>query len=306
MPAFRYAAKNTFLTYSDICDCITKESLYFAIDERYPVKRYSIGEEIHPSTGGRHLHAIFEFQRKVNTLDVTCFDLPCEHTQCHPNIQPVKKGAANFDKCVEYTQKEDPNPFTNIKPKPSWGEIVEGANDADDFMRLVRENYPKDFCLNHCRLAAMAKKASRTGGINTIEIFSPAYSIIMPPELALSMPLPGRSTVVIGPPGCGKTTWAKMYCPKPSLFVRHLDSLSELRPYHQSIIFDDLDFKHLPPPTQKFLVDQSDVAEIHIRYRVARIPPALTRIFTCDEYPFISEGVHGDAVRRRIDVLLIN
>jgi len=217
----------------------------------------------------------------------------------------VKKGAANFDRCVEYTQKDDPNPFTNVKAKPTWGEIVETAVDGEDFMRLVRVNYPKEFCLNHCRLEAMAKKVFRTCGINTIESFSPSYSITMPPELILYTPLPGRSTVVIGPPGCGKTTWAKMFCPKPSLFVRHLDSLSELQPYHQSIIFDDLDFRHLPPPTQKFLVDVTDVAEIHIRYRVARIPPGLTRIITANEYPFITEGVHADAVRRRIDCIFI-
>lgn len=305
MPAFRFSAVRAFLTYSDVCDCLTKEALYFTIDERYPIKSYCIGEELHPSTGGRHFHAVFEFNRKVNSVDVTLFDVPCEHAQVHPNIQTIKKGQAHFDRCIEYCTKEDPNPYTNIQPKPTWGELVESATDSDDFMRLVRAHYPRDFCLNHCRLEAMAKKVFPTFGINTIANFSPDYSITMPPELALSVPLPGRSTVVIGRPGCGKTTWAKMYCPKPALFVRHLDSLSELKPYHQSIIFDDLDFRHLPPPTQKFLVDVTDVAEIHIRYRVARIPPGITRIITANEYPFISEGVHAEAVRRRIECIFI-
>lgn len=305
MPSFRFAAKNVFLTYSDVCDCLTKETLYFAIDERYPIKRYSIGEEIHPSTGGRHFHAVMEFSRKVNSIDVTCFDLPCEHTQVHPNIQPVKKGAANFERCVDYTQKDDPNPMTNIEAKPTWGEMVESATDSDDFMRLVRAHYPRDFCLNHCRLEAMSKKVFPTYGINTIENFSLNYSITMPPELLFFEPLPNVSTVVIGPPGCGKTTWAKTHCLKPSLFVRHLDSLSELKPYHRSIIFDDLDFKHLPPATQKFVVDTTDVAEIHIRYRVARIPPGLMKIFTANEYPFLNEGIHSDAIRRRINCIFI-
>lgn len=305
MPAFRFSAIKAFLTYSDVCDCLTKESVFFAIDERYPVKSYCIGEEIHPSTGGRHFHAVFEFQRKLNSIDVTLFDVPCEHAQVHPNIQTVKRGAAQWERCVEYCCKDDPNPYTNIQAKPTWGELVESARDSEDFMGLVRTHYPRDFCLNFCRLEAMAKKVFRTSGINTIENYLPPFSITMPPELTLFVPLPGSSTIVVGRPGCGKTTWAKLTAPKPALFIRHLDSLSDLQPWHQSIVFDDLDFKHLPPPTQKFLVDTADVAEIHIRYRVARIPPGLTRIITANEYPFITEGVHAEAIRRRVNCIFI-
>lgn len=305
MPAFRFSAVRAFLTYSDVCDCLTKEAVYFAIDERYPVKNYCLGEEIHPSTGGRHFHAVFEFDRKVNSIDVTCFDVPCEHTQVHPNIQPIKRGQANFDRCLEYCIKDDPNPYSNIQPRPTWGELVESAGDSEDFMRLVRTHYPREFCLNHCRLEAMSRKVFPTYGMNTIANYLPPFSITMPPELAFFVPLVGSSTVVVGRPGCGKTTWAKVNCPKPALFIRHLDSLLDLKPYHQSIIFDDLDFRHLPPATQKFVVDTTDVGEIHVRYRVARIPPGLTKIFTANEYPFLNEGVHGDAIRRRVNCIFI-
>lgn len=301
---FRFAAKRVFLTYSKVSDIMTKECVYYTIDERYPVMTYFVAEERHAS-GDRHIHAVFEFRHKIDSKDVTCFDVNDGWTQFHPNIQTIKKGNAHWERVLEYCDKEDPCPFTNTEIKPTWGEIVETANSEQDFMRLVRRHYPRDFALNHSRLEAMAKKVYPTYDPNTIESYSLHFSITMPPELLLFTPLPGHSTVVVGRPGCGKTTWAKLNAPKPSLFVRHLDSLAKLTTRHMSIIFDDLDFRHLPPATQKFLVDTQDISEIHIRYRVATIPAGLTRIFTCNEYPFLDEGVHGAAIDRRVNKLFI-
>lgn len=301
MPAqFRFSAKRAFLTYSDVCEHITKEAIYEDLNERYPVRYYALGEEIHPSTGGRHIHALFEFRSKVDTRDVTCFDVADILHQHHPNVQAVKKGAANWERVLDYVTKDDPNPLANIELKPTWGELFEQATTKEEYLGLVKRHYPRDYALNLQRLEYMATKTFQTSDVNTIGEFSLSWTFTFPPELVLLRPSIGQSTVVVGAPGCGKTTWAKMYSPKPCLFVRHLDSLLLLSPEHQSVIFDDLDFRHLPPATQKFLVDSSDLAEIHVRYRVARIPPGLTKIFTANEYPFIDEGVHGDAVRRRV------
>lgn len=306
MVSFRFAAKRVFLTYSDVCEHITKESLYYDLEDRYPMALYAFGEEIHPSTGGRHIHALIEFRRKVDSTDPTFLDVADIHHQHHPNIQTVKKGAAHWERVLDYVTKDDPNPLANVELRKSWAEMLDEAQNKDEFMTLVRKNYPRDYCLNYQRLLGMASAHFPTYGVNTIENFSLGFSIIFPPELLLFEPQPGLSTVVVGRPGCGKTTWAKMTSPKPALFVRHLDSLQDLKPYHRSIIFDDLDFKHLPPPTQKFLADTSDLAEIHIRYRVARLPAGITKIFTCNEYPFIVDGIHGAAIRRRVNLLEIN
>lgn len=303
MPAFRFAAKRTFLTYSDVCHCLTKEALYFAIDERYPIKEYCIGEEIHPSTGGRHFHAVFEFQRKLNSFDVTLFDLPCEHTQCHPNIQTIKKGQAHFDRCIEYATKEDPLPYTNVQVRLTWGEMADQASSAEEYLGLVRKHYPRDYALNLQRLEYAAAKLYPTFDANTIENYSPDFPIIYPQELTTYVPHRLKSIVVIGPAGCGKTTWAKEIAPKPALFVRHLDSLSQLRPIHRSIIFDDLEFGHLPPSTQKFLTDQENLAEIHVRYKVARISPGIMRIFTANTDPFNATYEHRSAIDRRCDFI---
>lgn len=104
------------------------------------------------------------------------------------------------------------------------------------------------------------------------------------------------SLVLQGPPGCGKTNWAKKNVKLPSLFVTHLDRLRDFRVgFHQSIIFDDLDFKHLPRTSQIHLVDRENPRDIHVRYRVAHIPAGVQKVFTCNDEPFIRD----DAIRRR-------
>lgn len=106
-----------------------------------------------------------------------------------------------------------------------------------------------------------------------------------------------KSLIIIGPPGCGKTNWAKKNAPKPALFVSHLDRLAEFDAnYHKSIIFDDMDFQHMPRQAQIHIVDIDNPRDIHIRYKVANIPAKTIKIFTANTYPFISDP----AITRRV------
>lgn len=304
MPAaFRFAAKKVLLTYSDVCEEITREAVLYDLEDRYPIVTYLVAEEQHQS-GGRHIHALLEFSRRVDSIDVRCFDIADSIHQHHPNIKPVKYGKANWDKARDYVSKEDVAPLTNEDPKLDYGEIFEQATDADDFMRLVLKYYPRDYALNYDRLVSMTKNHWKTYSSNTVTTTRELSPKKTPLELTTtnlqSVIESNKSLVVVGPPGIGKTTWAIAVAPKPCLFIRHLDSLSQLRAEHQSIVFDDLDFHHLPPSTQKFLVDLEQIAEIHIRYRVATIPARLPRIFTSNEFPFLEGGVHGAAIARRI------
>lgn len=112
-----------------------------------------------------------------------------------------------------------------------------------------------------------------------------------------------KSLLIHGPSGCGKTNWAKINAKKPALFVTHLDRLKDFDvSYHQSIIFDDLDFKHLPRTSQIHLVDRHNDRDIHIRYRIVHIPRGVQKIFTCNENPFI----HDPAIQRRLTYKLID
>lgn len=299
MTSFRFSAKRVLLTYSQICDDFTKESVLYDLSERIDIMRYTIGEESH-TNGGRHIHCVLVFERKLDSRDVSLFDIGCNGHDHHPNIRPIQRGQAHLNRAEEYVTKDDPTPMTNWEAKLTWGEILDTSIDKDEFMRLVRKNYPRDFCLAHKRLEEMALATWKPGSKNTIYQWEPTYDWNPPNVLTTTTLLPNRSIVVIGPAGCGKTTWAKLIAPKPALFCRHLDSLSLIQDEHQSVVFDDLCFRHLPAQTQKFLVDMNDLAEIHIRYKVARISAGVMRIFTANEFPFEVSENHIDAIERRI------
>lgn len=310
MPAiFRFAAKRVLLTYSDVCEEITKETVLYDICERTPAHEWCIAEETHPRTGGRHIHVLIQFRYRVDTRDVRFFDIADSTHQHHPNIQPVQYGKANWDKALAYVQKEDPTPLTNIEPKLTYEEIYDQATSQEEFLQLVKKHHGRDFALNISSLERTAEKLWPTTSVNTVMSARTPSPLRMPLELSTTNPQSAwdtlKSLVVTGPPGVGKTTWALHVAPKPCLFVRHLDSLKKLRPVHRSVVFDDLEFDHLPVATQKFLVDMEQIAEIHVRYGVATIPQGLPRIFTANQFPFTREGIHGQAIRRRLHEVII-
>lgn len=307
LPKFRFNAQKVLLTYSQ-CGGLSKEEVLFTLQERYAVNLHCCAEETHDD-GGRHIHILLSFQKKLDVKGSDCFDINDGIQQHHPNIKTVQRGAANWEKAHDYVEKEDPCPLCNIKRKLGWDEVLEQATSAVHYLDLVRANYPREFQANLQRYEYTASKLFGQC-INTIkEGWTPQYNHSVPGELSLLeedlTTAFAKSLVIVGEPGCGKTTWAKEHAPKPALFVRHLDTLARFRPEHQSIIFDDLDFRHLPDSTQKYLVDYENVAEVHIRYNVARIPEGVPRIFTANEYPFNTEGVHGRAIDRRVNKIFL-
>lgn len=88
------------------------------------------------------------------------------------------------------------------------------------------------------------------------------------------------SHIFWGPPGSGKTEYAKFLLPK-ALFVTHMDDLGKFdATVYSGIIFDDMSFLHLPREAQIHLVDFDNPRSIHVRYKVANIPSGTLKIFT--------------------------
>lgn len=113
-----------------------------------------------------------------------------------------------------------------------------------------------------------------------------------------------KNVVLIGPSQVGKSQYARAHFKNP-LFLRHMDKLLEFNPRkHDGIIFDDMDFKHMPRTAQIHLTDWNDPSEIHIRYNYAKIPRNTRKIFCCNEYPFIYD--QHNAIENRVQIITMD
>lgn len=273
-------ATTFFLTYAQ-SNFEANEFIAF-LQSIKPVIWARVAKEQHES-GDPHMHAIIRFGARVKTRsNVRLFD----YMGRHPNIQIPRR----IKDVLEYVSKD--GHFTDYGPVPSnknaYDELVQWAKSGqrDEFDKCALENRISFQWAEHIwkRHAECSRDILEPGqGTECVQLQGLQFS--------------GKSTVVVGPSGCGKSTWAKRVAPKPALWCTHLDDLKRLNAGHKSIIFDDMDFKHLPRTTQIYLVDQDDIRTIHCRNTNATIPAKMPKIFTCNEYCFGDD----EAVRRRIE-----
>lgn len=247
-----------------------------------PVIWARVARESHES-GDPHMHAIVRFGARVKTRsNLRIFDFMGRH----PNVQVPRR----IKDVLEYVAKD--GNYVDHGPVPTqknpFDELVATAKsgERDAFDKCAMESRISFQWAEHIwkRHSECSRDILEPGaGIECVQLQNMQFS--------------GKSTVVIGPSGCGKSTWAKRVAPKPALWCTHLDDLKRLNSGHKCVIFDDMDFKHLPRTTQIYLVDQDDIRTIHCRNTNATIPANMPKIFTCNEYCFIDD----DAVRRRIE-----
>lgn len=111
----------------------------------------------------------------------------------------------------------------------------------------------------------------------------------------------GRSLLVVGESGIGKTQLAVATYPR-ALFVSHMDELKGfVAGEHDAIIFDDMSFKHLPRTAQIHIVDQDHPRALHVRYGIANIPAKTPKIFLTNVEDIFD--MEDSAIKRRIHIL---
>lgn len=281
MGFFRANARNFSLTYPK-CE-IPKEELLEHLKTLFPIYICCAHEE--HEDGSSHLHASIKFNTKKDIRNERFFDYKGHHC----NIQTTK----NIKAWTTYIQKdEDFVIFENVASTLT-GRLLSDVPTVDLRNYCLQNRIPFGYY--------QEERNSRSHVSMNIEEETPVNGT-MNMYLQCLIPNFDKTLVLIGPTGCGKTTWAKTHAPKPALFVTHMDTLKSFNPeIHHSLIFDDMTFQHLPTQAQIHLVDKEDPRSIHTRYVKIDLPANLVKIFTCNENPFQEH----EAINRRIKFINI-
>jgi len=282
---FRINRKKVGLTYS----CPTKlednpieskETLLSFLEEKGGHCQYVVSKEKHES-GKKHFHAYVYYDNKLDTKDPKFFD----HEGVHPNI--INPGTGWISYC-----KKDKDFITNIDINPFTAALK--CETVDKAMDFLWEKRPQCMALNGDRIEKNVAKRMRVLPPKPGSFYGPWKW----PELENI-----QSTVLIGPSNIGKTQFAKAHFKNP-LFVSHMDRLRDYEPgVHDGIIFDDMDFKHLPRTAQIHITDWDEERDIHARYGCAKIPANTQKIFTCNN---MCVDDSDEAIRRRINIVTLD
>lgn len=282
--AFRVNAKNFFLTYPQ-CP-LMKGDVYVALVNKFgPIQYACIASEKHED-GSPHIHVFLTFDVRKDVRNPRTFDIE----DYHPNVQAIrnKRAALNYvmkdGDYVEYGTLDDSHQdLTAVCKEMEWTTWLEYC---------IRKRIPFGYC--------QAFWQTTRSSIPTITDQSTVGT--MCDKLLKQIPFfleNTRSLLVLGPTGCGKTTFAKVIAPLPILLCSHVDDLKYLTKEHKSIIFDDMDFRHIPRTAQIHLVDRYETRSIQCRYRCAIVPAGIVKIFTANERPLMEDS----AIERRLNTI---
>lgn len=280
---FRFDSKFVFLTYAQ--SPLTTQQVYDGLTTVRPIKWARICQEDH-ADGGHHQHVVAEFDTRLQSRNERVFDILGQH----PNIQKLRSVKAGLTYVAKDGEFQDYGPVPATALETNWLAVASECDEGEYFVKAFKAGVNFQFAQKFWQLAC---KNSCEIGVD--------YEADMSRERAHIQPLvpADGSTIVVGPTGIGKTSWAKRTSKKPALWVRHIDVLRSFRKgYHESIIFDDMDFQHMPRQTQLYLTDTTDEGHIHCRYGHAVIPAGVQRIFTANNYPFIRDP----AIDRRVTI----
>lgn len=282
---FRLNARYWFATYPQ---CGLPRATLWDVLCRLGAQWCLVGSEQH-ADGSPHLHCLIDWGRKKDSRNSRYLDIE----GFHPNLQAVK----NLNASINYCKKEGDFEEFGLAEREDEDDYVTMAREMDEgeyFRTCLKKKIPFQYAQKFQDLAKKDKG-------NTITADTPVSGRMRPDLQFLALPEEPSSAVLVGPSGCGKTTWAITKAPKPALLVSHMDDLRYFDPaYHQSLVFDDMKFTHMPLQAQIHIVDQDWPRSIHCRYRTAPIPAKTQKFFTCNEQPFSDH----QAIERRITRIL--
>ncbi len=303
-PPFDLHAKQFFLTYPK-CD-LSPQLALVQLRNCLPVEKYVIAREDH-ADGTPHLHVYVRCSSKVRIRSASRLDLLGENKRYHGNYQTARSAGG----VTAYCKKG--GDYISEGVELGEGDVFAVARDMATSespaaaVAYLWDKRPRD-------MAMQAHNITRALGSLYQEVFAPRYTaelFKLPLTLLAKWPSvrSSRSLVLTGLAGCGKTQWARSL--EDHLYVTHMDVLGQLKVAHKLIVFDDMDFGHLPRGTVLALCGVEQPAAIHCRYKCAQIPEGVARIFLTNrgaQAMLCGDSVErwDAALQRRISIVEIN
>lgn len=283
---------------------LTKEDLLSKLMElnNYP-ELYHIVREKHkerpedtPTTCMWHLHVWMRLKKRPKIWNPRYFDvlgLPWEGsslTVYHPSFGKKNRGWINH-----YLRKEDKDPLTNMGAD-YVGLAVQGK--ADEARAAFIKQHPKEYMISRLKVEQSIKALGKRK--RPPEDYRPLTSF---DQNMLSLDIAdwdkNKCLVLRGRPNTGKTSFAKSLLASLGLsfmFISHLDKLKDYDG-EDALLFDDMEFGHLPRATQIALLDVECDRSVHCRHRTAEIPHGTIRVF-------VSNWVGVDHNHQEYDICL--
>lgn len=251
------------------------------------------GKEIAPSTGTPHLQGYMELE-KAMTMQSLKGALSLERIALGIARKSAKENTA-------YCSKADADYFIRGVPAVSQGK----RSDLDGVLQAIRDGATmktlwEEHSVQMTRFHAGISRAYVALSPNLKKPLS-AFPMESFPETWNDIAFSG-SVILWGESGVGKTSYAVARMKNP-LVVSHMDDLVKYNDIDYSgILFDDMDFKHIPRTAQIHLVDQDFERSIHVRYQVACIPANTLKVFTTNEYQGCIFAFPDKALERRVKI----
>lgn len=301
----RLNGRNYFLTYSQTT--LTKERVLEALTALGAVTRMIVGQEVHPQTGGTHVHVFVMFQKKK---DVTPSHFDVDNV--HPNVRIPNAFVGTIQQSWlnlwNYCKKEDRNPII-VGSAP---EVKRSKNEiAKEAFRLAEEE-SVSAAVSFLKVESGFEMLKNWTGLEKSLVLARARCQAIGSQ-GLSYPLESfklqglptdfHALFITGPSGIGKTQLAKALLPGATV-IRHTDQLRNCD-FSKGIVFDDYDVSHWPVTAIIHLLDWDEASGINVKHGHVLIPAHTKKVFTHNRplHQWLPKDIppeQYDAVSRRL------